>query len=120
MGVVVRRYRHILIIIITFPYSTCISSFWQQQPYFFVHFLNVFSFLFMLFLCNIANVAQRTFEIVQKLRSRKHGDIINYIDKNIECTVRCCARASPETSTCEVPCNVSIKLELTLCGIMAS
>ena len=45
MGVVVRRYIDILIIIITFPYSTCISSFLQQQhPYFFVHFLNVFSF----------------------------------------------------------------------------
>ena len=35
---VVRRYIDILIII-TFPYSTCISSFfWQQHPYFFVHF----------------------------------------------------------------------------------
>ena len=42
MGVVVRRYIDILIIIITFPYSTCISSFWQQHPYFFVHFKNVF------------------------------------------------------------------------------
>ena len=40
----------VVIIIVTFPYSTCISSFWQQHPYFFVHFLNVFSFLFMLFL----------------------------------------------------------------------
>ena len=38
----------------------------------------------MLFLCNIANVAQRTFEIVQKSRSREHGDIIYYIDKNVE------------------------------------
>ena len=29
----------ILIIIITFPYSTCINSFfWQYHPYFFVHF----------------------------------------------------------------------------------
>ena len=53
--------------------------FGQQHPYFFVHLKNVFSFLFMLFLCNIANVAQRTFEIVQKSRSREHGDIINYI-----------------------------------------
>ena len=32
----------ILTIIINFPYSTCISSFfWQQHPYF-VHFKNVF------------------------------------------------------------------------------
>ena len=46
MGVVVRRYIDIPIIIIIFPYSTCISSFFgQQHPYFFVHFLNVFSFL---------------------------------------------------------------------------
>ena len=44
MGVVVRRYIDILIIIITFPYSTCISSFWQQHPYFFVDFKNVFPF----------------------------------------------------------------------------
>ena len=29
---------------ITYPYSTCISSFLQQHPYFFVHFLDVFSF----------------------------------------------------------------------------
>ena len=41
----------------------------------------------MLFLCNIANVAQRTFKIVQKSRSRKLGDIINYIDKNVQCTL---------------------------------
>ena len=85
MGVVVRIYIDILIIInYYFPYPTCISSFWQQQhPYFFVHKMFFFSFLFMLFLCNIANVAQRTFEIVQKSRSREHGVIINYIDKNV-------------------------------------
>ena len=50
-----------------------IVRFWQQHPYFFVHFKNVFSFLFMLFLCNIANVAQRTFEIIQKSRSREYN-----------------------------------------------
>ena len=55
VSVVVRRYIiDILIIIITFPYSTCISwVFWQHHPYFFVHFLNVFLFLFMLFLYNV-------------------------------------------------------------------
>ena len=31
MGVVVRRYIDILIIIITFPYSTCISSFFSSS-----------------------------------------------------------------------------------------
>ena len=49
MGVVVRRYIDILTIIINFPYSTCISSyFWQQHPYFFVHFFNVFSVLYII------------------------------------------------------------------------
>ena len=37
---------------------------------------------FMLFLCNIPNVAQRAFEMVQKSRSRERGDIINYIDRS--------------------------------------
>ena len=110
-------YIDILIIIITFPYSTCVSSFFCSSipTYFFVHFKNVFSFLFMLFLCNIANIAQRTFKTIQKLRSREHGDIIistrTYVD---------CACVSPETSTCEVLRDVSRKLQLTLCAIMAS
>ena len=39
VGVVVRRYIDIFTIIINFPYSTCISFFWQQHPYFFVHFI---------------------------------------------------------------------------------
>ena len=38
-GCVRRRYINMLIIIINFPYSICISSFWgKQHPYFFVHF----------------------------------------------------------------------------------
>ena len=68
----------------------------------------------MLFLCNIANVAQRTFEIVQKSRSREHGDIIIYYRQERERIIihqlRAHARASPETSTCEVPCDVSRKV----------
>ena len=31
---------------ITYPYSTCSSSFLQQHPYFFVHLKNVFSSLY--------------------------------------------------------------------------
>ena len=43
MGVVVRRYIDILTIIINFPYSTCIRSFFgQQHPYFFVHLKKCF------------------------------------------------------------------------------
>ena len=54
VSVVVRRYIiDILIIIITFPYSTCISSFLAVSSLFLCSFLNVFSFLFMLFLCNV-------------------------------------------------------------------
>ena len=45
MGVVLRRYIYIdiLTIIINFPYSTCISSFFGSSiTYFFVHFLKMF------------------------------------------------------------------------------
>ena len=52
MGVAVRRYIDILTIIINFPTLLVLALFWQQHPNF-VHFLNVFSFLFMLFLYNI-------------------------------------------------------------------
>ena len=51
----------------------------------------------MLFLWIKANVAQRTFEIVQKSRSHGHGDIII---STSTLTMR------PETSTCEVLSDV--------------
>ena len=31
----------------TYPYSSCICTFLQQHPYFFVHFLKCFSFLYI-------------------------------------------------------------------------
>ena len=31
----------------TYPYSSCICTFLQQHPYFFVHFVNVFTFLYI-------------------------------------------------------------------------
>ena len=47
VSVVVRRYIiDILIIIITFPYSTCISSFFGSNIPISLFFLNVFSFLY--------------------------------------------------------------------------
>ena len=74
MGVVVRRY-HRFPHNITYPYFTCISSFFAAASLLLCSFKHFFN-LFMLFLCNIANIAQRIFEIVQKSRSREHGDII--------------------------------------------
>ena len=79
MGVV-RRYID-FIIMFTFPYSTCISSFLQQHSYLFI-FLIV---LVYVILCNIANIAQRTFEIVQKSSSREHGDIIISTRTHVDC-----------------------------------
>ena len=62
----------------------------------------------MLFLCNIANIAQRTFEIIQRSRSRGHGDIIlltsTYVDYNY---------TNPENSMCEVSSTISRKLLAT-------
>ena len=43
MGGVVRRYIDILTMIINFPTPLVLDLFWQQHPYFFVHFKNVFS-----------------------------------------------------------------------------
>ena len=62
---------------ITYPYSICItfSSFFPAASlYIFVH-LNFFFVLVYAILCNIANNVQRIFEIVQKLRSHRHGDM---------------------------------------------
>ena len=70
---------------ITYPYSTCISSFLAAASLLLCSFLKCFSFLFMLFLCNMANVAQITCEIVQKSRSHGHGDIIISTKMYVDC-----------------------------------
>ena len=72
----------ILIIIITFLYSTCISSFFGSS-------------------------------IPTSLLIFKKSNV--YIDKNVERTSTARACASPETSTCEVPRDISRKLQLNLC-----
>ena len=72
VGVVVKRYIDILIIIITFSNTTSISSF-LAAAFLLCLFFKCFSFLFILILCNIANVAQRTFKIVQKSRSHENN-----------------------------------------------
>ena len=53
VGVVVRRYINILIIIINFPYSTCSRSFLAATSLLLCSFLNVFPVLFPLFFYNI-------------------------------------------------------------------
>ena len=78
MGVVVRRYIDILTIIINFPYSTCISSFFGNSiPTSLFIFKCFFVLVYIVFVQYIANVTQRTFEMVQK--NRDHANIYNYL-----------------------------------------
>ena len=74
MGVVVRRYTDILTIIITFPYSTCISFFGAAASLLLSSFLKGFFVLvYVIFVQYIAIVAQRTFEIIQKSSSHEYN-----------------------------------------------
>ena len=79
MGVVVRRYIDILTMIIKFPYSTCISSFFGSSGISLLlgSFLKCFfGLVSVIFLQYIANVSHRTFEIVQKNRDPANIKII--------------------------------------------
>ena len=40
----------------TYPYSSCICTFLQQHPYFFVHFFKCFSFLYTSKYCKMTNL----------------------------------------------------------------
>ena len=71
VGVVIRRYIDILIIIINFPYSTCIRSFFGSSI-----LTSFFGLVSVIFLQYIANVTHRTFEIVQKNRDPANIKII--------------------------------------------
>ena len=78
VGVVIRRYIDILIIIINFPYSTCIRSFFGSSilTSLFI-FKCFFGLVSVIFLQYIANVTHRTFEIVQKKsRSREYKNYL--------------------------------------------
>ena len=57
VGVVIKRYIDILIIIINFPYSTCIKSFLAAASLLLCSFLNVFS-VFILY-CLIKDVVYK-------------------------------------------------------------
>ena len=84
MGVAVRRYIDFLIILLI-PAPRVLPLCLQQHPYFLFIFKMFFSFLFMIFLCHLANVPQRTFKILQKSRSREHGDIIISTRPYVDC-----------------------------------
>ena len=104
VGVVIRRYIDILIIIINFPYSTCIRSFFGSSiltsMFIFKCFFGLVSVIFLQY---IANVTHTIFEIVQKKsRSREYQIyLIISVIKNVERVSTARARES-ETSTCEV------------------
>ena len=77
VGVVIRRYINILIIMINFPYSTCIRSFLAAASLLLCSFLKCFfGLVSVIFLQCIANVTHRTFEIVQKNRDPANIKII--------------------------------------------
>ena len=77
VGGVVRRYIDILIIIINFPYSTCIRSFLAAASLLLCSFFKMFfGLVSVIFLQYIANVTHRTFEIVQKNRDPANIKII--------------------------------------------
>ena len=74
---VIRRYIDILIIIINFPHSTCIRSFFGSSilTSLFI-FKCFFGLVSVIFLQYIANVTHRKFEIVQKNRDPVNIKII--------------------------------------------
>ena len=70
-------YIDILIIIINFPYSTCIRSFFGSSILTFLFiFKCFFGLVSVIFLQYIANVTHRTFKIVQKNRDPANIKII--------------------------------------------
>ena len=88
MGVVVRRYIDILTIIINFPYSTCISSFFSSKKYIgtSLFILKMFFRSCFCYFCTIyskrysKNIRDRS----KKSRSREYNYLIISIIKNVE------------------------------------
>ena len=77
VGVVIRRYINILIIIINFSYSTCSRSFFGSNilTSLFI-FKCFFGLVSVIFLQYIVNVTHRIFEIVQKNRDPANRKMI--------------------------------------------
>ena len=126
VGVVIRRYIDILIIIINFPYSTCIRSFFGSSILnsLFIFKMVFFSLVSVIFLQYLANVNHRTFEIILKNRDPRiyKNYLIISIIKDVERAST--ARVSPETSMFDVRNQVRMTFDrccqLTLCIRMAS
>ena len=76
MGVVVRRYIDILTIIINFPYSTCISSFFGSSI---PTSLFIFKTFFRSCLCYFFTIYKQT--LLKEHRSKKNRDHANIIIK---------------------------------------
>ena len=76
MGVVVRRYIDILIIIINFPYSTCISSFFGSSI---PTSLFIFKMFFRSCLCNFFTIYKQT--LLKSRPLKKNRDHVNIIIK---------------------------------------
>ena len=76
VGVVIRSYIDIRIIIINFPYSTCIRSFFGSSILTLFIFKCFFGLVSVIFLQYIANVTHTTFEIVHKNRDPANIKII--------------------------------------------
>ena len=109
---------HILIIIITFPYSTCISSFRGSSIPTSLFIFKMFfrSCFFNVIFVQYSKRCSKNIQNHSKIEIKRTCQY-NYIDKNVH---RLQVRACPKTSTCEVPRDVSRNLQLTLCAIMAS
>ena len=105
VGVVIRRYIGILIIIINFPYSTCIRSFFGSSIltslFIFKCFFGLVSVIFFTIYSKrySYNIRDRSKKSIS--REYKNYLIISVI-KNVERASTARARASPETFTCEV------------------
>ena len=74
MGVVVRRYIDILTIIINFPYSPCISSFFGSSiPTSLLFFRSCLCYFFTIYKQTLLKEHSRSFK-----KNRDHGNIIYY------------------------------------------
>ena len=92
MSVVVRRYIDILTILI-FPTPLVLTLFLAAASLLCSFFKCFFVLVYVIFLQYIANVTQRTFEIVKKKsRSHEYNYLIISIIKNVERASTVCAR----------------------------